>query len=490
MRMRVLIAAAALSLAASAMGSATAGTSSAPTQFNEFTISQFQSLMASGQLSSVGLTNYYIKRIQDLDREGPGVNAVIELNPDALLMAKAADQARAAGKNLGPLMGIPVLLKANIDTGDRMQTTAGSFALFGAPAVRDSTVAANLRADGAVILGKTNLSEWANFRSFESSSGWSGVGGETNNPYGINRNACGSSSGSGAAASANFAAVSLGTETDGSVVCPGNVNGVVGLKPTIGLTSRAGVVPISHTQDTVGVHARTVADAAMTLGVIQSPGALNDAERHRGVGHRARVDSDRVLRVRDRHYAGATGKTDRGLQADYAVHIPGADDAPVGFSAQRDRREVGRSGRAGARAGPTCVAVDSVGIVGLAADAGPSTARLERAEVGPLGKVCLAENHGPIRAQVCRHSRVSNRRCAEKRERAGGRLHPVAGGDVGFEQNRNAHQRSEILAGGSCLVGGLGHQQSVRVELDDRVDTRPFAVEILDPLDVIVGQPN
>src|SRR5438309_1342403 len=270
MRMRVLIAAAALSLAASAMGSATAGTSSAPTQFNEFTISQFQSLMASGQLSSVGLTNYYINRIQDLDREGPGVNAVIELNPDALSMAKAADQARAAGKNLGPLMGIPVLLKANIDTGDKMQTTAGSFALFGAPAARDSTVAANLRADGAVILGKTNLSEWANFRSFESSSGWSGVGGETNNPYGINRNACGSSSGSGAAASAIFAAVSLGTETDGSVVCPGNASGVVGLKPTIGLTSRAGVVPISHTQDTVGVHARTVADAALTLGVIQS----------------------------------------------------------------------------------------------------------------------------------------------------------------------------------------------------------------------------
>jgi amidase len=270
MRLRVLIAAAALSLAASATGGASAGTNAAPTQFNEFTISQFQSLMASGQLSSVGLTNYYINRIQDLDREGPGVNSIIELNPDALSMAKAADQARAAGQNLGPLMGIPVLLKANVDTGDRMQTTAGSLSLFGAPAVKDSTVAANLRAGGAVILGKTNLSEWANFRSFESTSGWSGVGGETNNPYGINRNACGSSSGSAAAASANFAAVSLGTETDGSVVCPGNVNGVVGLKPTIGLTSRAGVVPISHTQDTVGIHARTVADAAITLGVIQS----------------------------------------------------------------------------------------------------------------------------------------------------------------------------------------------------------------------------
>jgi amidase len=167
-------------------------------------------------------------------------------------------------------MGIPVLLKDNIDTGDKMQTTAGSLALFGSSAPRDSTVAANLRKGGAVILGKTNLSEWANFRSFESISGWSGRGGQTNNPYGINRNACGSSSGSGAAASANFAAVSLGTETDGSVVCPGNANGVVGLKPTIGLTSRAGVVPISHIQDTVGIHARTVADAAVTLGVIQS----------------------------------------------------------------------------------------------------------------------------------------------------------------------------------------------------------------------------
>ncbi len=270
MRMRVLIAAAALSLAASAMGAASAGPSPGPTNFNEFTVAQFQSLMASGQLTSVALTNYYLKRIQALDREGPGVNSVIELNPDALAMAKAADAARAAGQNLGPLMGIPVLLKDNIDTGDTMQTAAGSLALFGSPAPRDSTVAANLRKGGAVILGKTNLSEWANFRSFESISGWSGRGGQTNNPYGINRNACGSSSGSGAAASANFAAVSLGTETDGSVVCPGNANGVVGLKPTIGLTSRAGVVPISHIQDTVGIHARTVADAAVTLGVIQS----------------------------------------------------------------------------------------------------------------------------------------------------------------------------------------------------------------------------
>jgi amidase len=171
---------------------------------------------------------------------------------------------------LGPLHGIPILLKDNIGTGDQMQTSAGSFALVGAPAQQDSTIAANLRAGGAVILGKTNLSEWANFRSFESISGWSGRGGQTNNPYGLNRNPCGSSSGSGAAASSNFTAVSLGSETDGSIVCPGNANGVAAIKPTVGLTSRAGVVPISHTQDTVGPHGRTVADCAATLGVIQS----------------------------------------------------------------------------------------------------------------------------------------------------------------------------------------------------------------------------
>jgi len=163
-----------------------------------------------------------------------------------------------------------VLIKDNIDTGDRMQTSAGSFALVGSPALTDSTVAARLRAGGAVIIGKTNLSEWANFRSFESISGWSGRGGQTNNPYGINRNPCGSSSGSGAAASANFAVLAFGSETDGSIVCPSNANGVVGIKPTVGLTSRAGVVPISHTQDTVGPLARTVADAAAALGVIQS----------------------------------------------------------------------------------------------------------------------------------------------------------------------------------------------------------------------------
>ena len=191
-----------------------------PTRHNEATVAQLQAEMASGRLTSEDLTKEYIARIIALDQNGPGVNSVIELNPEALDMAKHADKLRKQGTVLGPLHGIPVLLKDNIDTGDKMQTSAGSFALVGRPAKQDSTVAAKLRAGGAVILGKTNLSEWANFRSFESISGWSGRGGQTNNPYGIDRNPCGSSSGSGAATSANFAAVSFGSETDGSIVCP------------------------------------------------------------------------------------------------------------------------------------------------------------------------------------------------------------------------------------------------------------------------------
>jgi amidase len=241
-----------------------------PTAHNEWTLVQLQAAMASGRLTSEDLTQEYIARIIGLDQNGPGLNAVIVINPDALTIARQMDDLRKHGKVLGPLHGIPILLKDNIDTGDKMQNTAGSFGLVGQPAVRDSTVAANLRAGGAVILGKTNLSEWANFRSSQSISGWSGVGGQTHNAYGIDRNPCGSSAGSGAAVSANLSAVALGTETDGSIVCPANAEGLAAIKPTIGLTSRAGVVPISHTQDTVGPHGRTIADAAAVLGVIQS----------------------------------------------------------------------------------------------------------------------------------------------------------------------------------------------------------------------------
>jgi len=239
-------------------------------ELNEATISQLQAAMSSGRLTALELTEFYLERIEQLDQEGPTVNSVLEINPNALAIARALDKERRARGPRGPLHGIPVLLKDNIDTADRMQTTAGSLALVGAAPLRDATVAAKLRDAGAVILGKSNLSEWANFRSTHSSSGWSGRGGQNNNPYAIDRNPCGSSSGSAAAASANFTAVSIGTETDGSIVCPASVNGVVGLRPTVGLTSRAGVVPISHSQDTVGPHARTVADAAAVLSAIVS----------------------------------------------------------------------------------------------------------------------------------------------------------------------------------------------------------------------------
>jgi amidase len=237
-------------------------------EIEEVTIAELQQRMQSHRLTSHGLVKKYIARIEQIDRRGPKLNSVIEINPDAEEIAKALDRERRAGHVRGPLHGIPILLKDNVDTHDRMQTAAGSLALVGIPPLQDATVAARLRAAGAVILGKAGLSEWANFRSFHSSSGWSGRGGQVNNPYVLDRNPCGSSSGSGAAVSANLCAASLGTETDGSIVCPSGANGVVGIKPTVGLTSRAGVVPIAASQDTVGPHGRTVADAAAVLGAI------------------------------------------------------------------------------------------------------------------------------------------------------------------------------------------------------------------------------
>jgi amidase len=222
--------------------------------------------MDARQLTSRRLTEMYLARIAALDKAGPAINAIMELNPDALAQADALDRERAAGAARGPLHGIPLLLKDNIDTADRMLTTAGSLALVGSRPRQDATVAARLRQAGAVLLGKTTLSEWANFRSTHSSSGWSGRGGQCRNPYALDRSPCGSSSGTPAAVAANLAAAGLGTETDGSVVCPSSACSVVGIKPTVGLTSRAGVIPISHSQDTVGTHGRTVADAAALLG--------------------------------------------------------------------------------------------------------------------------------------------------------------------------------------------------------------------------------
>ena len=241
-----------------------------PTQLNEATIAGLQAAMSSGTLSSRRLVDYYLGRIRALDQGGPRVNSVIEVNPDAREIAAELDSERRHHGPRGPMHGIPVLLKDNIDTHDQMQTAAGSLALVGTPAPLDSTVAKKLRDAGAVILGKTTLSEWANFRSTTATSGWSGRGGQCNNPYLLDYTPCGSSSGSAAAASANFTAVSIGSETDGSIVCPANHSGVVGIKPTVGLVSRAGVVPISHVQDTIGPHTRTVADAAIVLGAIQS----------------------------------------------------------------------------------------------------------------------------------------------------------------------------------------------------------------------------
>jgi amidase len=234
----------------------------------EATIPLLQEGLRVGRYTSRSLCEAYLRRIEALDRSGPALRSVLETNPDALAIADRLDAERKAGRVRGPLAGIPVLIKDNIATADRMMTTAGSLALIGATPPRDAFVAERLRAAGAVILGKTNLSEWANFRSNQASSGWSGRGGQCKNPYALDRNPCGSSSGTGAAIAANLAAVGVGTETDGSIVCPSSACSLVGVKPTLGLISGAGIIPIAHSQDTAGPMARTVTDAAILLGVL------------------------------------------------------------------------------------------------------------------------------------------------------------------------------------------------------------------------------
>src|SRR5436309_1415749 len=237
-------------------------------EFEEKTIAQLQALMESGEITSRELTQAYIDRIDAIDQSGIQLNSVMEINSDALAIADELDKERQEGHIRGPLHGIPILLKDNIATLDRMQTTAGSLALLGSIPPRDAFAARGLRKDGAVLLGKENLSEWANFRSFQSSSGWSGRAGQCLNPYVLDHNPCGSSSGSGTSISANLAAAALGTETDGSIVCPSTSASLAGIKPTLGLTSRAGVIPIAHSQDVVGPMGRTVADAATVLGAL------------------------------------------------------------------------------------------------------------------------------------------------------------------------------------------------------------------------------
>jgi amidase len=235
---------------------------------DEETISSLGKKLDSGKYSSEQLVELYLRRIENIDKNGPKLNAIIEINPDAVSIAKQMDNERKARKNRGPLHGIPIVIKDNIDTGDKMQTTAGSLAMAENIASSDAFIVKKLREAGAIIIGKTNLSEWANFRSTQSSSGWSSRGGQTKNPYFLDHNPCGSSAGSGVAVSANFCVLAVGTETDGSIVCPASVSGLVGIKPTVGLISRSGIIPISKTQDTAGPMARTVEDAAILLGVL------------------------------------------------------------------------------------------------------------------------------------------------------------------------------------------------------------------------------
>ncbi len=252
-------------------------------ELEELSISELQAGMQSGKYTARQLVKEYLDRIDDIDKDGPKLNSVIEVNPDAMAIAEALDRERKEKGARGPLHGIPILIKDNIDTADRMMTTAGSLALVGSRPAQDSFVAKKLREAGAVILGKTNLSEWANFRSSHSSSGWSGRGGQTKNAYIQDRNPCGSSSGSGSAAAANLCAAAVGSETDGSVVCPSSANSLVGIKPTVGLIGRSGIIPISHSQDTAGPMARTVSDAAILLGTLTGIDA-NDAMTKPSIG--------------------------------------------------------------------------------------------------------------------------------------------------------------------------------------------------------------
>ncbi|HLH09242.1 MAG TPA: amidase [Terriglobales bacterium] len=272
--------AAALAPALSSTRTAEAQNESQPVaafEFDEVTIGDLQKGMESGKYTAHSVVQKYLDRIVAVDKHGPAINSIIEQNPEALAIANELDRERKSKGSRGPMHGIPVLIKDNIDTADRMATTAGSLALVGAKPPKDAFIVQRLRAAGAVILGKTNLSEWANIRSSHSTSGWSGRGGLTRNPYALDRNPCGSSSGSGASVSANLCTVAIGTETDGSIVCPSSANGIVGIKPTVGLASRSGIVPISHSQDTPGPMARTVRDAAILLGAITSVDAEDAA---------------------------------------------------------------------------------------------------------------------------------------------------------------------------------------------------------------------
>ena len=328
--------------------------SSQPTAFplEEVTSGQLQEWMTAGRYTARQIAEMYLRRIDEIDRQGPALRSVIEVNPDALAIAEALDAERRAKGPRGPLHGIPVLIKDNIDTADRMLTTAGSLALEGSRPSRDAFVVERLRAAGVVILGKTNLSEWANIRSTKSSSGWSARGGQTKNPYVLDRNPCGSSSGSGTAIAANLAAIGVGTETDGSIVCPSGVNGLVGIKPTVGLVSRSGIIPISHTQDTSGPMARTVADAAVLLaamsGVDPRDAATKGAAGYAGRDYTRSLNVDALkgarIGVARKQYFGYSPAADRLIEQAIAdMKARGAvivDPADIPTAAKMDGCEI------------------------------------------------------------------------------------------------------------------------------------------------------
>ena len=307
---------------------------------DEAGIEQLQGWMTSGRYTSRRLTELYLERIQQLDRDGPQLRSISEVNPDATAIASALDAERTSKGPRGPLHGVPIVIKDNIDTADRMTTTAGSLALEGSIAARDAFVVERLRAAGAVVLAKTSLSEWANFRSTKSSSGWSARGGQVKNPYALDRSPCGSSSGTGSAVAANLAAAGVGTETDGSIVCPSGAAALVGIKPTVGRVSRTGIIPISRTQDTAGPMARTVADAAVLLEMMQGrdpqDSATMAAGAARGFDHRTALDTRALsgarIGVARKRYFGYSPATDRvieralaDLKAQGAVLVDPAD---------------------------------------------------------------------------------------------------------------------------------------------------------------------
>ena len=283
----------ALGIAVALTGAASSFAVAQAFELEEVTIAELQRGMQTGQLTARSIVESYLKRIEEIDQNGPGIHSVVEINPDAVVIADQLDKERRDGNIRGPLHGIPILLKDNIETADKLHTTAGSYALENVTVKQDAQVARKLREAGVILLGKANMSEWAYFRSTRASSGWSARGGQTKNPYILTRSPCGSSSGSGAAVAANVIPVAIGTETDGSIVCPASANSIVGIKPTMGLVGRSGVIPGAHSQDVVGPMARTVADAAAVLGVLTGADPQDPATN--GSDGRAQTDYTKFL---------------------------------------------------------------------------------------------------------------------------------------------------------------------------------------------------